>query len=302
MISDVIVAFNDDFDSTSRVDSRNVRVSSRVSSYTGTTPGAFQRVVSSSRLTRRRAQRIIRRSRFSERVKTVSNRTAGGLARTRNSRRESRTENVARLGGARTVDGRTEGRARGDRTRRARRCCTAVEKRQPRRRSMAKSVICSSEWSAQPLLRAADQYLQIRAAGGGRRGEGRARTAGSRHLDFTPLFCDDKIQDVRGVGSRGVASLLSSAHGQNSPLSPLRRARRRPSFLLGPRALAVGGREATCFEATTGPFDIGDSAEDVRSLARSDTHTVGPRDGRDPFRNVDGRRGGGGGLGNAIIR
>lgn len=57
-----------------------------------------------------------------------------------------------------------------------------------------KVVICSLN-GRQPLLRgrsiSADTRRRVRL-------EGRARTAGSRHLDFTPLFYDDKIQDVGG--------------------------------------------------------------------------------------------------------
>lgn len=56
-----------------------------------------------------------------------------------------------------------------------------------------KVVICSLN-GRQPLLRARSISADTHRRGP----EGRARTAGSRHLDFTPLFCDDKIQDVGG--------------------------------------------------------------------------------------------------------
>lgn len=57
-----------------------------------------------------------------------------------------------------------------------------------------KVVICSLN-GRQPLLRGRSISADMRRRA---RREGRARTAGSRHLDFTPLFYDDKIQDVGG--------------------------------------------------------------------------------------------------------
>jgi len=60
-----------------------------------------------------------------------------------------------------------------------------------------KVVICSLN-GRQPLLRGRSISADTRRRGA--RGEG-AHTAGSRHLDFTPLFYDDKIQDVGGRGS-----------------------------------------------------------------------------------------------------
>lgn len=60
--------------------------------------------------------------------------------------------------------------------------------------------LLSAPWMVGNPFCAPDQYLQIRAPPWAR-GEGQG-TAGSRHLDFTPLFCDDKIQDVGGGKSR----------------------------------------------------------------------------------------------------